>query len=79
VVEYLASCRLLSVWFLVAFWLLSGCVLVAMAAVLLRMLSAIAYCVEYVVEYGVDYVVGYLASCWLFFSLRYGCFLVCFW
>jgi hypothetical protein len=52
---------------LVAFWLLSGCLLVAVAAKLRRVLSAVAYCVEYVVEYVVDYGVGYLASCWLFF------------
>jgi hypothetical protein len=55
----------------VAFWLLFGCLLFAVAVVILRMLSAVGYVLEYVVEYIVEYV----ASCWLLSV----CFLVAFW
>jgi hypothetical protein len=59
-------------------WMLSGCLICAVALVLLRMLFAAAYVVEYVVEYVVGFFVGYLASCWLLLvavgsRLRSGC------
>jgi hypothetical protein len=50
VVAYLASCWLLSGFVMVAVGL-SGCLLFAVAIVLLRMLFAVAYVMEYVVEY----------------------------
>jgi hypothetical protein len=50
VVAYLASCWLLSGFVMVAVRL-SGCLLFAVAIVLLRMLFAVAYVMEYVVEY----------------------------
>jgi putative flippase GtrA len=55
---------------------LSGCLLFAVADVLLRMLFAMGYVVEYVVENVVEYVVGYLASCWLAFWSLSDCCLV---
>jgi membrane-associated phospholipid phosphatase len=57
-VGYLTSCLLLSGCFRFAFWLLSGCLLFAVALALLRMLLAVAYVVEYVV----GFFVGYLAA-----------------
>jgi hypothetical protein len=76
VVEYfvghLACCRLLSSCFVVVVWLLFGCLLFAVASVLLRMLFAVAYVLEYSVEYCVEYCMLYLTTCWLFS----GCVLV---
>jgi hypothetical protein len=66
---------LLSGCFLVAFWLLCGSLLFAVAAVLLRMVFVLAYVVEHVAEYFLKYVVGYLATS----SLLSGCFLDAFW
>jgi hypothetical protein len=67
---------LLSGCVLVAFWSLSGCLLFAVALVLLLMLFAVVYVVEYVLEHVLQHVVGYfLASCWLLS----GCFMVVFW
>jgi hypothetical protein len=66
---------LLSGCVLVAFWSLSGCLLFAVALVLLLMLVAVVYVVEYVLEHVLEDVVGYLASCWLLS----GCFMVVFW
>jgi hypothetical protein len=65
VARYLASCWLLSGSALVGFRSLSGCLLFAVAVVVLRMLFAVAYMVEYVVESGAEYVLRYVASCWL--------------
>jgi hypothetical protein len=55
IVGYLASRWLLSVHVMVAFWLLSGCLLFAVAVMLRRILSAAAFIVEDVVEYGVEH------------------------
>jgi hypothetical protein len=84
-VGYLTSCLLLSCCFRFACWLLSGCLLSAVALALLRMLFAVGYegyDGQYIVEYFVDFYEGYLASCWLLpgyclvaFRLRGGCLL----
>jgi hypothetical protein len=59
---------------------LSGCLLFAVAVVLLRMLFAVGYVVEYVVEYVVVYIVGYLAGCWVACGSLSDCCLVgCAW
>jgi hypothetical protein len=47
---------------MIAFWLQAGCLLAAVAVMIIRMLRAVEFAVEYIVEYVVEHVVRYVAS-----------------